>query len=100
MTANAADHMHTMDEFFHRAEHGTLPALTWIGPREGVNASLWPLGHPNSDHPACCDMALGERLRKDVYEAVRAGKGWNETALLITWDDAGARVLVKCEGLE
>ena len=40
MTANAADHMHTMDEFFHRAEHGTLPALTWIGPREGVSASM------------------------------------------------------------
>ena len=33
-----------------------------------------PLGNPNSDHPACCDMALGERLRKDVYEALRAGK--------------------------
>ena len=39
MTANAANHMHTMDEFFHRAEHGTLPALTWIGPREGVSAA-------------------------------------------------------------
>lgn len=34
MTTNAADHMFTMDTFFHRAEHGTLPPLTWIGPRE------------------------------------------------------------------
>ena len=39
MTANAANYMHTMDEFFHLAEPGTLPALTWIGPREGVSSS-------------------------------------------------------------
>ena len=38
---------------------------------------------------SCCDVALGARLRKDIYEAVRAGPGWNETALLFTWDDPG-----------
>ena len=60
----AAANTHNMDEFFHDAEHGTLPSLTWISPREGVNASLGDLGGPNSDHPSCCDIALGERLRK------------------------------------
>ena len=45
-TPNAARHTFNMDEFFHRARKGTLPALTWIGPREGVNASLGPLGAP------------------------------------------------------
>ena len=110
-TPNAAEHTYNMDEFFHRAEHGTLPALTWIGPREGTNASLGDLGSepeahsvsspstsdpdgccgsdPNSDHPSCCDVALGERLRKDIYEALRSGKGWNETAFVFTWDDPG-----------
>ena len=68
-------HVHNMDEFFHDAAAGTLPALTWIHPREGVNASLGKLGGPNSDHPSCCDVALGERLRKDIYEAVRAPPG-------------------------
>ena len=76
-----------MDRFFSDAAKGTLPALTWIAPRQGVNRSLGSLGGPNSDHPNCCDVALGERLRKDIYEAVRAGPGWNETALLFTWDD-------------
>ena len=66
---------HTMDRFFADAARGTLPALTWIDPRQGVNASLGNLGGPNSDHPSCCDVALGERLRKDVYEALRAGPG-------------------------
>lgn len=35
------------------------------------------------------DVALGERLQKDIYEALRAGPGWNRTMLLVTYDDAG-----------
>jgi len=88
-TAEAKNNTHNMDEFFYDAAHGTLPTLTWIQPREGVNKSMGKLGGPNSDHPACCDIALGERLRKDIYEALRAGPGWNETAFIFTWDDAG-----------
>lgn len=80
---------HTMDRFFSDAAKGTLPALTWIDPRQGVNMSMGNLGGPNSDHPSCCDVALGERLRKDIYEALRAGPGWNDTALVMTWDDPG-----------
>ena len=79
----------TMDRFFSDAAQGTLPALTWISPRQGINRTLGNLGGPNSDHPSCCDVALGERLRKEIYEALRAGPGWNETALLLTWDDPG-----------
>ena len=79
----------SMDRFFSDAAKGTLPALTWISPRQGINKTLGNLGGPNSDHPSCCDVALGERLRKDIYEAVRAGPGWNETALIFTWDDPG-----------
>ena len=88
-TAEAKNRTQTMDRFFHDAAEGTLPALTWIAPRQGVNKTLGTLGGPNSDHPNCCDVALGERLRKDIYEAVRAGPSWNETAILFTWDDPG-----------
>ena len=73
---------HTMDRFFADAAKGTLPALTWIDPRQGINKTLGNLGGPNSDHPSCCDVALGERLRKDIYEALRAGPGWNHTAFI------------------
>ena len=31
---------HTMDRFFADAARGTLPALTWIDPRQGVNTLL------------------------------------------------------------
>lgn len=77
------------DTFFANAAAGTLPTLTWIQSREGVNESLGAYGGPNSDHPSCCDVALGELLRKQVYEALRAGPGWNDTLFLMTWDDAG-----------
>ena len=40
------------------------------------------------DHP-CHDLALGERLHKDIYEALRAGPKWERTALAIIYDDDG-----------
>jgi len=35
------------------------------------------------------DNAKGERLTKDIYEALRAGPKWNRTLLLVIYDDAG-----------
>lgn len=40
------------------------------------------------DHP-CNDIAKGERCQKDVYEALRAGPKWQNTLLVIVYDDAG-----------
>eukprot|EP01052_Picozoa_sp_SAG31_P023217 SAG31_NODE_1899_length_6960_cov_18.360880_5_plen_162_part_00 len=37
----------------------------------------------------CNDIAKGERCQKDVYEALRAGPKWNNTLLVIVYDDAG-----------
>lgn len=42
----------------------------------------------NSDHP-CNDVAKGERLLKDTYEALRNGPGWEKTMLAVLYDDAG-----------
>ena len=59
-------------ELFYRwAAEGTLPALSWVHP---------PL--QACDHP-CHDVAKGERLLKDVYEALRAGKKWKNTMLFV-----------------
>jgi len=67
--------------FFDAAASGTLPAFSWLAPRNGGS-------HPNDDHP-CHDVALGEELLKSVYEALRAGPAWNETALFVVYDDPG-----------
>ncbi len=42
----------------------------------------------NSQHPNY-DIALGEALIQQVYEAVRSGPGWNQTLLIITYDEHG-----------
>ncbi|XWS71582.1 hypothetical protein CRYUN_Cryun03dG0150200 [Craigia yunnanensis] len=42
----------------------------------------------NDDHPSH-DVARGQRLVKEVYEILRGSPQWNETALLITYDEHG-----------
>ena len=74
------------DEFYHRAAQGTLPSFSWVLPRQGHNKTTGQ--GSNDDHP-CHDIALGERLLKDTYEAVRASPKWNETVMIVTYDDPG-----------
>lgn len=85
-TPPGAQGMSTYDEFYDRAQKGTLPAFSWVLPRQGENKTTGQ--GSNDDHP-CHDVALGERLIKDTYEAVRASPAWNKTLLLITYDDTG-----------
>ena len=63
--------------FYEGAANGTLPALSWmLPPMEAC------------DHP-CYDIAKGERLLKDVYEALRASPKWNKTLFFVVYDDDG-----------
>ena len=54
-------------EFYKDAAAGTLPAFSFVSPPGEA-----------CDHP-CHDIAKGERLLKDMYEALRAGPGWEHT---------------------
>ncbi|KAM7257005.1 hypothetical protein ACFE04_012746 [Oxalis oulophora] len=66
------------------AEEGKLPNLTVIEPRY-----FDILGKPaNDDHPSH-DVANGQLLVKEVYETLRASPQWNETLLVITYDEHG-----------
>ncbi|XP_027339043.1 non-specific phospholipase C6 [Abrus precatorius] len=76
---------HQFDLKFKRdARDGKLPPLTVIEPRyfdlKGVPA--------NDDHPSH-DVANGQMLVKEVYEALRASPQWNQTLLIITYDEHG-----------
>ena len=66
---------HTL--FYEQAAAGTLPAFSWISPK-----------HEAADHP-CLDLAKGERMLKDIYEALRGGKAWEKTLFVVTYDDYG-----------
>lgn len=63
-----------MDKFYEAAANGTLGNLTFINPRwtAEYNASEKDYGLINCMHPVA-SVTEGERLIKNVYEAIRNG---------------------------
>ena len=76
----AASHFGLFTDFTAAAAAGTLPAFTFLEPSWGSTG--------NSQHPNY-DVALGEQLIHDVYEALRGGPGWPQTLLVLTYDEHG-----------
>jgi phospholipase C len=79
-TSAPASHFGLFKDFQTAAAAGTLPPYTFLEPDWGTTG--------NSQHPNY-DVALGEQLIHDVYYALRNGKGWNETLLIVTYDEHG-----------
>ena len=67
-------------DFQSAAAAGTLPAFSFLEPSWSSTG--------NSQHPNY-DVALGEQLIHDVYEALRSGPGWNQTLFVLTYDEHG-----------
>jgi len=80
ISSAAASHFGLFTDFQAAAAAGTLPAYTFLEPSWGATG--------NSQHPNY-DVALGEQLIHDVYEALRGGPGWPRTLLVITYDEHG-----------
>jgi phospholipase C len=59
---------------------GTLAEYSFLEPSWGSSG--------NSEHPNY-DVALGEQFLLQVYQAVRGGPGWDQTLLIITYDEHG-----------
>src|SRR5262245_48036012 len=70
----------TFSGFAAAAAAGSLPSFCFLEPAWSSTG--------NSQHPAY-DVAAGEQLMHDVYEAVRSGPGWPQTLLVITYDEHG-----------
>lgn len=80
-TRAAADtHFGLFSDFKQRAAAGTLPAYTFLEPSWDASG--------NSQHPNY-DVAKGEQFLHDIYVALRNGKAWNSTLLIITYDEHG-----------
>ena len=75
-----ASHFGKFTDFQAAAAGGTLPPYSFLEPS-------WP-STGNSQHPNY-DVALGEQLIHDVYEALLTGPGWPGTLLVITYDEHG-----------
>jgi phospholipase C len=67
-------------DFLDDAAAGKLAAYSFLEPDWGSTG--------NSQHPNY-DVALGEVLIQQVYQALRNGPGWNQTLLIITYDEHG-----------
>jgi phospholipase C len=80
-TTNAPDtNFGLFSDFTADAAAGTLPAYSFLEPSWGATG--------NSQHPIY-DVSLGEQLIHDVYYALRGGPGWNQTLLIISYDEHG-----------
>jgi len=73
-------HFGVFHDYQAAAAAGTLGAYTFLEPSWGSSG--------NSQHPNY-DVALGEQLIHDVYYALRNGPAWNQTLLIITYDEHG-----------
>lgn len=81
---DARTKMHRMDKFYEDAANGDLPEYTFLEPAYFDT----PLKAATDQHPDH-DVSAGEELIKSVYDAVRNSPAWNNTALLITYDEHG-----------
>jgi phospholipase C len=80
-TTNADNsHFGVFTDFQAAAASGTLPAYTFLEPSWEATG--------NSQHPNY-NVALGEQLIHDAYYALRNGPAWNQTLLIITYDEHG-----------
>ena len=81
---NRVDCVLPFAQFYAKAKSGDLPNYTFLCPR--YNDA--PEGRANTQH-APDDVRDGEDLIADVYEALRAGPDWEETLLIVTYDEHG-----------
>jgi phospholipase C len=80
-TTNAPEsHFGVFRDFQAAAAAGSLGAYTFLEPSWGSSG--------NSQHPNY-DVSLGEQLIHDVYYALRNGPAWNQTLLIVTYDEHG-----------
>lgn len=74
------------DQFLHDAATGNLPHYSWINPRSGVDSTTgWGSNDAHPNH----DMALSEAFLAQIYDAVRNSPQYNETVLVVMYDEHG-----------
>lgn len=71
-------------DFLLDASTGNLPAVSFLDPR----FTILDNGEGNDDHPHA-DVRAGEAFLGQVYRAVTAGPGWNNTVVIVNRDEWG-----------
>ncbi len=71
-------HLKDETDFVAAAQAGTLPAVSFVK----------PLGEDN-EHPGYTNLLRGEQHLEALINDVRNGPNWNDTAIVITYDEHG-----------
>jgi len=72
--------------FLDDAAAGALPAVSWIDPHFKDIRVFGP--DSNDDHPPS-DVLAGQALVLDVYHALRSSPQWEQSLLIVTYDEHG-----------
>jgi phospholipase C len=80
ITGEPASRFGMFKDFTAAAAAGTLPAFVFLEPDWGATG--------NSQHPNY-NVAAGERLIHDTYYALRESPQWQQTLLILTYDEHG-----------
>ncbi|XP_010938556.1 non-specific phospholipase C2 [Elaeis guineensis] len=75
---------HSYDKFKDQASKGSLPNYVVIE-QQYLDSKSEPA---NDDHPSH-DVYQGQMFVKEVYETLRSSPQWNQTLLIITYDEHG-----------
>ena len=67
----------TLENFLMEAQHGTLPAVSWIAPSGDV-----------SEHPPAL-ISAGQTYVTHLINTIMEGPSWKDRAIFLAWDDWG-----------
>ena len=80
ITNAAESHFGEFSDFQNAAKTGVLPNYVFLEPKWGSSG--------NSQHPDY-DVAKGDQFLHDIYYALYGTKSWQDTLLIITYDEHG-----------
>ena len=79
-TPGRAAHLKDEEQFYSDVAGGQLPAVSFIK----------PLG-PDNEHPGYAPLLAGQQHVADLVAAIQNSPYWQDTAILITYDENGGR---------
>ncbi len=82
VAAKKTDYIADIEQFYKDAQDGNLPAFSYLEP-VWISKTGTTSYHPGEDIVPC-EVQLNE-----VYNALREGPGWEQTLLVITFDEHG-----------
>lgn len=80
--ANLGQFVAGIDQFKEDARRGKLPGFSFLEP-------VWIAESGTTSYHPGGDLVPGERALNEIYDALRAGPGWEDTLLVITFDEHG-----------